>query len=217
MVGVCRRRARRVDCGEQIAESPAMKSATGGSMLNGLGRADAGRLANRRLGPVRVAPVLLGQGTDAGHRVVRDLRGQRLRQVLAARRRPLMPRRCSCSAPSPQRRPRASRRWPPMPARAPSGATQAMTGTSLARIAFMMRSMLVSSPPGESISMIAAAEPSSAATRRPSSTKAALTWSMTPVSSSRATLLAVGRGRSRQARRSPTPGSGQRAHDEPWV
>ena len=37
------------------------------------------------------------------------------------------------------------------PARAPSGATQAMTGISLARMAFMMRSMLVSSPPGESM------------------------------------------------------------------
>ena len=43
------------------------------------------------------------------------------------------------------------------PARAPSGATQAMTGTSLARIALMMRSMLVSSPPGESMTMSAAA------------------------------------------------------------
>ena len=45
------------------------------------------------------------------------------------------------------------------PARAPSGATQAMTGTSLARIALMMRSMLVSSPPGESMTMTAAADP----------------------------------------------------------
>ena len=72
-------------------------------------------------------------------------------------------------------------------ARAPSGATQAMTGTSLARMALMMRSMLVSSPPGESIWMITAAAPCSAATRRPSSMNAALTWSMTPVSSSRAT------------------------------
>ena len=68
-------------------------------------------------------------------------------------------------------------------ARAPSGATQAMTGTSLARMALMMRSMLVSSPPGESTTMIAAADPSSAATCRLSSMNAALTWSMTPVSS----------------------------------
>ena len=72
------------------------------------------------------------------------------------------------------------------PARAPSGATQAMTGTSLPRIAFTMRSMLVSSPPGESMTMRAAASPSSAATRSASSMYAALTWSMTPVSSMRA-------------------------------
>ena len=68
------------------------------------------------------------------------------------------------------------------PARAPSGATQAMTGTSLPRMALMIRSMLVSSPPGESMTMSAAAISSSAATRSASSTYAALTWSMTPVS-----------------------------------
>ena len=46
-----------------------------------------------------------------------------------------------------------------LPARAPSGATQVMTGTLLARIALRMRSMLVSSPPGESISIRTAAAP----------------------------------------------------------
>ena len=55
------------------------------------------------------------------------------------------------------------------PARAPSGATQAMTGTSLARIALIMRFMLVSSPPGESMTISAAALPSSAETRSASS------------------------------------------------
>ncbi len=55
------------------------------------------------------------------------------------------------------------------PARAPSGATQAMTGTSLPRMAFTIRSMLDSSPPGESMTMSAAAAPSSAATRSASS------------------------------------------------
>ena len=73
------------------------------------------------------------------------------------------------------------------PARAPSGATHAITGTSLSRIATMMRSMLVSSPPGELMTINAAAYPSSAATRSASSTYAALTWSMTPLSSMRAT------------------------------
>ena len=61
------------------------------------------------------------------------------------------------------------------PARAPPGATQAMTGISLARMALMMVSMLVSSPPGESIWMIAAADPSSTATLSASSMNVALT------------------------------------------
>ena len=42
------------------------------------------------------------------------------------------------------------------PASAPSGATQAITGTSLPRIASMMRCMLVSSPPGELMTRSAA-------------------------------------------------------------
>ena len=54
------------------------------------------------------------------------------------------------------------------PAPAPSGATQVMTGIGLARIACNMLSMLVSSPPGESIWMIAAAAWLSAADFRAS-------------------------------------------------
>jgi hypothetical protein len=44
-----------------------------------------------------------------------------------------------------------------------------MTGTPLSRIAVTIRFMLVSSPPGESMTMRAAAKPSSSATRSASS------------------------------------------------
>ena len=65
--------------------------------------------------------------------------------------------------------------WPP------DGVTQVMTGMGLFRIAFTIRSVLVSSPPGESISSRMATAPIRSAAATASSMYAALTWSMTPV------------------------------------
>jgi hypothetical protein len=60
-----------------------------------------------------------------------------------------------------------------------------MTGTLLARIAFVISSVLVSSPPGVSMTSRTAAAPSSRAMAIPSSMYAAVIWSITPSSSRR--------------------------------
>ncbi len=52
---------------------------------------------------------------------------------------------------------------------APDGVTQVITGMELFRMAFTIRSVLVSSPPGESISIRTATAPSSDAAAMPSS------------------------------------------------
>ena len=57
---------------------------------------------------------------------------------------------------------------PALAACAPSGATQVITGTLLPRMALVISSVLVSSPPGVSITRSTAAAPSSRAMARPS-------------------------------------------------